>query len=262
MKLNCSVPGAPIQPPERFGGRSSTDWHETTSATPTRARWTQDTHTAIRRSWSNRASSCERRSLEATQRRLLADDRQQLVHGLRHRPPGQRDSNRLKDLTRRHVALLREIAQHLLQTLRRPVGRVLQCNDARGERSMIAGGVLGNFPLGLLVQGQELPVQPHRHLPGHIERSARARFHRGNGAQCRISRAIETELRQLRLHEWIQLLRRLRGEVLPIHPLELCRIKDGRLLENAVERKEASQLLFAHDLAIAARAPYKKREEV
>src|SRR5258705_222663 len=59
-----------------------------------------------------------------------------------------------------------------------------------------------------------------------------------------------------------QLVGVLCRQVLPIHPLELRRIKYGRLFENPVERKEASQLLFAYDLAIAARTPSKQREKV
>src|SRR6266540_1391971 len=116
-KLNCSVPRAPSQPPDKLGGRSRTDWHEATSVTPTTADRAQATHTAIRRSWGNRASSCERRSLEAAQRRLSPDDRQQLVHRLRHRSSGQRDPDRLEDFSRRHIPLLCQTAQHLLETL-------------------------------------------------------------------------------------------------------------------------------------------------
>ena len=64
------------------------------------------------------------------------------------------------------------------------------------------------------------------------------------------------------MDERVQFLRRLCREILPVHPLELRRIEDRGLLENAFERKELAQLLFAQDLAIAPRTPTKKRKEI
>ncbi len=88
------------------------------------------------------------------------------------------------------------------------------------------------------------------------------RLHCGDRAQHRVAVAIETQLRQLRLHKREQLLGRLRREVLPVHPLQFCRVEDGRLLQNTIEREEAPKLILAHDLAIAAGTPSKQREKV
>src|SRR2546427_13261027 len=81
----------------------------------------------------------------------------------RRGPAGGGGATRGEELPRRNSPLLRERAQPPLELLRRPVG-VLERRETRLERRRVAGWILRDLLLCLLVHDDVLRVQPGGHL--------------------------------------------------------------------------------------------------
>src|SRR5688572_9267464 len=217
---------------------------------------------------------CAHASVEPTQRIVESAQRQLAPHRNEHLEntrtdghAGQRDPQRLEDLAPRDAPLLRELAKRALYRvgcprlhLREPPARRAQ--DIRGSGSVLP--VLMNR----LLLVQNIGGKVRRGLPHDVADRPRANLEEIDQREIPVTsrrklvRRGDGRVEHHRGDDRLELDRRRKAEMLAVHPLELLRIEDRRLLLQPVGREELDHFAERHHLAIAARRPPEKRQEI
>src|SRR6185437_8428506 len=165
-------------------------------------------------------TSALRSSLKSFQCIFLSNYKQQFVDRLGYRTAREGDPDRLEDLASGHTALFGEVAKALLQGFRSPLD-ASESLDAGLEGLAVARGILVDLLLRLLIELNELRIQPDGRLFCDVQGGPRARFHGADGAQNGIGSSRGAEFLEMGHDEGQQVGRREGRQVLPVHPLQL-----------------------------------------